>query len=201
MTSCYVETAVWLSKKQGDGMTEKKVIPRPTASGIRWTAAELVEEFEPILKEQASLYDADYEWDRGWNLYPNHLGEYRLVISFDPDYKARTDQMLEVDPRPRCWKVVYTDKSFRTGLVYGYSSRNFFETLIEAREEFIKTAREIESEFRMKEITKLTPRLAQCPSCRKLHEWDKDKKAYYGMWNFMPHKEFDETYDGCKGWD
>jgi hypothetical protein len=183
-------------------MIEEKVIPRPTASGLRWTAAELVEEFEPILKEQAKLYDADREWDQGWHLPPNHRGDYRLVISFDPNYKARSDQMLEVDPRPRCWTVIYTNNTIgRTGLVYGYSARNFFETLEEARVELVKTATEIQREFREKEITKLTPRKAQCPSCKKLHDWDEEKKAYYGMWNFMPHKEFDETYDGCKGWD
>jgi hypothetical protein len=185
-------------------MIEKKVIPRPTAykvHGLIWTDAELVEEFEPILKEQAKLYDADREWNQGWHLPPNHRGEYRLVISFDPNYKARTDQMLDVDPRPKCWTVVYKNKSGRTGLVYGYGSRNFFETLEEARVELVKTATEIQREFREKEITKLTPRKAQCPSCKKLHDWDEEKKAYYGMWNFMPHKEFDETYDGCKGWD
>jgi hypothetical protein len=109
--------------------------------------------------------------------------------------------MLDIDPRPRCWTVVYTNKSGRTGLVYGYGSRNFFETLEEARAEFGKTALDIERDFTMKEITKLSVRKAQCASCSKVHDWDEEKQAYYGMWNFMPHKEFDETYDGCKGWD
>jgi hypothetical protein len=185
-------------------MIEKKVIPRPTASGnsrLIWTDAELKTEFEPILEEQAKLYDADYEWERGWSMYPNHRGVYRLVVSFDSNYKARSDQLLDIDPRPRCWTVVYTNKSGRTGLVYGYGSRNFFETLEEARAEFGKTALDIERDFTMKEITKLSVRKAQCASCSKVHDWDEEKQAYYGMWNFMPHKEFDETYDGCKGWD
>jgi len=183
-------------------MIEKKVIPRPTASGAIWTDEELAIEFAPLLLEQAKLYDADYEWRYGWDLYPNHRGEYRLVVRFDPNYKARSDQKKEIDPRPKCWTVSYINKAgSRSGLIYGWGSRNFFETLEDAREEFVKTARDIQKDFTMKKITKLSVRKAQCASCNKLHEWDEEKQAYFGMWGLTPHKEFDDTYDGCKGWD
>ncbi len=182
-------------------MTQKKILPRPTSPEVIWTDEELATEFAPLLLEQAKLYDADYEWERGWSMYPNHRGGYRLVVSFDPNYKARSDQKREIDPRPKCWTIVYTNNAGRTGLVNGYGSRNFFETLEEARAEFVKTAKDIDSEFRMKEVTKLTPRKAQCASCNKLHDWDEEKQAYYGMWTLTPHREFDDTYDGCRGWD
>ena len=176
---------------------------RRVSMDLRWTEAELKTEFEPILEEQAKLYNADVEWQLGRWLYPNQRGDYKLVVDFDPNYKARSDQLLEIDPRPRCWTVVYRRQHFPTtgGLVYGYGSRNFFETRDEAEAELARTSLEIEKEARMKEITKLSVRRAQCASCSKVHDWDEEKKAYYGMWSFMPHKEFDDTYDGCKGWD
>jgi hypothetical protein len=180
-------------------MTEKKVIPKPTTN--IWTEKELKEEFAPMLLEQAKFYNANYEWEQGWALYPNHRGEFRLVVFFDPNYVPRSIQCKDIDPAPKCWTVVCLNKAGKIVMGYGWGERNYFETIDEAREEFGKTALEIERSFNMAEVTKLTPRRALCGSCMKTHDWDEERQEYFGMWEFQPHREFDSTYDGCRGWD
>jgi len=176
-------------------MTVSKQLPNP------WTEKELKEEFAPLLLEQAQFYNADYEWEQGWGLYPNHRGDFRLVVFFDPNYVPRSIQCKDVDPRPKCWTVACINKAGKNVMVYGWGSRNYFETLEEAREEFGKTALEIERDFTMKEVTKYSVRKAKCGSCDKTHDWDEERQEYYGMWEFTPFREFDTTYDGCRGWD
>ena len=180
---------------------EKIKVPAVKQLQNPWTENELKEEFAPLLLEQAQFYNADYEWEQGWSLYPNHRGEFRLVIVFDPNYVPRSIQCKDIDPRPKCWTIACVNKAGKNVMVYGWGSRNYFETLEEAREEFGKTALEIERDFTMREVTKYSVRKAKCGSCDKTHDWNEEKQEYYGMWEFTPFREFDTTYDGCRGWD
>lgn len=167
-----------------------------------WTAEELREEFKAQVAEQAKQYDARLEWEvGGWQMFPNNIGNCRMVISFDHNYLPRSADEWEVDPRPKPWKIAYkkTWDSPDSGLV-GNFSENSFETLEEAREQFVKTAGRIEQEFKEAGITKDSVRQGMCSSCGKVYDYNPEK-GYQGMWTAVPYRQYDDVYDGCRGWD
>ena len=168
-----------------------------------WTDEELLEEFRAYIELQAKQYDAKWEWEvGGWHMYPNQRGGFRMVIGFDPNLTIRSSDAYEVDPKPRPWKICYKTSwdSDRSGLIGGYD-KNSFETLEQARYQFAETAMRIEREFKDAGVVESTPRQAMCSSCLKLHDWDSEKKSYSGMWTLVPYRQYDDNYDGCRGWD
>jgi len=168
-----------------------------------WTDEELVQEFQAYNELQIQEYDAKWEWEvGGWHMFPNQIGGFRMVIGFDIDSRPRSSDNYEIDPKPRPWKICYKTNwdAKNSGLVGGYE-KNSFETLEQARYQFAETAMKIEQEFRLAGVTESTPRQAMCGSCLKLHDWDSENKKYFGMWTLIPYRQYDDTYDGCRGWD
>jgi hypothetical protein len=167
-----------------------------------WTDEELVEEFRAYNELQAKEYDPKWEWEiGGWRMFPNQVGGFLMVIGFDPDPRPRSSNNYEVDPKPKPWKICYKTSwdAKNSGLIGGYD-KNSFETLDQAREQFVETAMQIERDFKMMGVTEETPRQARC-SCGKLYDWDSENQKYFGMWTLTPYRQYDDTYDGCRGWD
>jgi hypothetical protein len=168
-----------------------------------WTDEELIEEFKAYNELQAQQYDAKWEWEiGGWRMFPNQIGGFLMVIGFDANPTVRSSDAYEVDPKPRPWKICYKSSwdSKIVGLIGSYE-KNSFETLEQARYQFSETAMRIEREFKDAGVTESTPRQAICGSCLKLHDWDNEAVKYFGMWTLTPYRQYDDTYDGCRGWD
>jgi hypothetical protein len=169
-----------------------------------WTEEELKDQFTAYIEEQNKQYDPKQEWEvGGWQMFPNHIGDYRMVVSFDTRVHISSDDLYQIDPLPRPWKIAYKVNwdDPDSGLIGNYSV-NSFETLDQAREQFVKTAQEIEQKIRMAEITADSKRQGKC-SCGKIYDWNPSdtKRGYPGMFTFRPYAEFDDVYDGCRGWD
>lgn len=168
-----------------------------------WTEEELRAEFASYIELQAQEYDAKWEWEvGGWQMFPNHLGKLRMVVALETRVDVRSDDCYEIDPKPRPWKIAYKNQwdAQIAGLV-GNFKENSFETLDQAREQFSETAMRIEREFKDAGITQYSVRQAKCASCGKIYDHDYTKGGYPGMWTGMPYRQFDDIYDGCRGWD
>ena len=169
---------------------------------MSWTRDELIEQFAPALAEQQKLHDPVKEWERGFEMFPNHIcGKYRLVIGFDYGFVPRGNQEREIDPRPRPWiigfKLENDDKPTTIG---SWLSGNWFETYEEAVEQFKSYVNRISFAIDESGITSESPRQGKCTSCGTIQTWDADK-GYSGMVTLAPHLQFDALYDGCRGWD
>lgn len=167
-----------------------------------WTDEELRFEFQAYIDEQAKQYDPKWEWEvGGWQMFPNHLGPCRMVIALETRVDVRSDQRYDVDPRPKPWKIAYKNEwDGQTAGLIGNFDVNSFETLDEAREQFMLTAQRIEREFTEAGITKDSVRQGKC-SCGKIYDYGSDKRGYPGMWTSAPYRQYDDVYDGCRGWD
>jgi hypothetical protein len=170
------------------------------------TREELIEEFREALAHEFESYDPEYEWKHGFTMFPNQIGNFRLVVGFDENYIPRSDQEREIDPRPRPWIVGYKDSiDGRISTIGAYGKDNWFETKREAYTQFAKLLLEISDKIVELEITEETPRQAKCMSCNKLHDYQPEKykktNGYPGMVTLTPHLETDVVYDGCRGWD
>lgn len=169
-----------------------------------WTQDELLAEFGAYIEEQAKQYDPKWEWEvGGWQMFPNHIGNYRMVVSFDPRIGLSTDDFYEVDPKPRPWKISYKRAwdAEDSGRVGNYPE-NSFETLDEARAQFALTALYIERQFKEAGITENSVRQGKCSSCGSVYDYDPNHpRGYSGMWTAFPYRQYDDVYDGCRGWD
>jgi hypothetical protein len=168
-----------------------------------WSEEELREEFQRYIDEQSKQYDSKWEWEvGGWQMFPNNIGNLRMVVAFETRVDVRSDDCYEVDPKPRPWKIAYKSSwdSSIAGLI-GNFKENSFETLDQARYQFAETAMRIEREFKEAGITKDSPRQGKCSSCGKISDYDLEKRGYSGMTTLRPYTQYDDVYDGCRGWD
>ncbi len=167
-----------------------------------WTEEELREQYAAYIKEQAKQYDPESQWKvAGWRMFPNHIGDCRMVIAFETRVDVHSDDLYEIDPKPKPWKIAYRKKlDDPTYAPIGPYSENSFETLDEALNQFVLTAQRIEREFKAAGITEDSPRQGKCASCGSIYDWS-EVHGYRGMTTLRPYTQYDDVYDGCRGWD